>query len=186
MKNKHQGLACLIILCLSFAGMLGYGVYLADAIPGSIHVPGPTALTDIKVPDDDTLAYMNFLIPHLRDLGRPGKNNADADLRLFGFNPSLSLMKTNTERQTLLPDTGTLSQQEVTFSYALTLCFASLKHSFCVIDVKLYQTDGLLPDGGKILKIENDRVFIQKQNKKEWLYPLSKQTLSSEKKEGTI
>ena len=182
MKNKHQGLVCLIILCLSFAGILGYGVYLSSTLTGTIHVPGPIAIDDIKVPDEGTLAHMNFLIPHLKDLGRPGKNNPDVDLKLFGFS------RPSSSGKSVLPETGMVLQQEeeVLFSYALTLCFASSKNSFCVIDGKLYPPGSLLPDGGKILKIENDRVFISKQNKKEWLYPLQKRDISSEKNKETI
>ena len=182
MKNKYHGLACLVLLGLSFSAMLGYGLYLADAVTGSIRVTGPETLADIKIPDENTLAYMNFLTPRLKDLGRPGNNDTDVDLTLFGFSrPSF----TGTP---LLPGTeaGSSRKEEIVFSYTLTLCFASSKKSFCVIDGKLYQPGGLLPDGGKILKIENDRVFISKQNKKEWLYPLSKRNSSSEKSEEII
>ncbi len=188
MKNKHYGITCLIILGLSLAAMLGYGIYLANAVSGSIHVSGPTAIADIKVPDDDTLAYMKYLTPHLRELSRPGKNTAVADLKMFGVNPLYSAEKTDTDGRYSLPDTETIPPQEdkMMFSYVLTLCFASSKNSFCVIDGKLYQPDGLLPDGGRILKIENDRVFILKQNKKEWLYPSPKRNISSEKSEDTI
>ena len=181
MKNKYHGLACLVLLGLSFAGMLGYGLYLADDLTGSIHVSGPVPIADIKIPDENTLAYMNFLTPRLESLGRPGRNDADADLRLFGFS------RPSSTEASLLPETDAAPrQEEIVFSYALTLCFASSKKSFCVIDGKLYRPGGLLPDGGKILKIENDRVFISKQNKKEWLYPLSKRNSSSEKSEETI
>lgn len=182
MKNKYHGFAGLILLGLSFSGILGYGFYLADAVTGSIHVSGPATLADIKIPDENTLAYMNFLTPRLKDLGKPGKNDADADLTLFGFSRPASA------EDPLLPETETVSprKEEIVFSYVLTLCFASSKKSFCVIDGKIYQPGGLLPDGGKILKIENDRVFISKQNKKEWLYPLSKRNSSSEKSEETI
>lgn len=181
MKHKYHGFACLVLLGLSFSGMLGYGLYLAGDLTGSIHVSGPAPIADIKIPDENTLAYMNFLTPRLESLGRPGSNDADADLRLFGFSrPPFA-------EASLFPETDTAPRrEEIVFSYALTLCFASSKKSFCVIDGKLYQPGGLLPDGGKILKIENDRVFISKQNKKEWLYPLSKRNSSSEKSEETI
>ncbi len=188
MKNKHYGFACLIILGLSLTAMLGYGVYLANAVTGSIHVSGPTAVADIKVPDDDTLAYMKFLTPHLRELNRPGKTTADVDLRMFGANLLQSAVKTDADGKSPLPEAETIPPEEdkVIFSYSLTLCFASSKNSFCVIDGKLYQPGGLLPDGGKILKIENDRVFISKQNRKEWLYPSPKRNISSEKSEESI
>lgn len=188
MKNKHYGLACLIILCLSLAVMMGYGVYLANTVTGSIQVSGPTAIADIKVPDDDTLAYMKFLTPLLGELSRPGKNIAVADLKMFGASPLQSAEKTDADEKFSLPGTETIPPQEdnISFSYALTLCFASPRNSFCVIDGKLYQPGGLLPDGGKILKIENDRVFILKQNKKEWLYPSPKRNISCEKSEETI
>lgn len=188
MKSKHYGLVCLIILCLSFTALLGYGVYLANAVTGSVHVPGPAAIADIKAPDDETLAYMKFLTSRLEDLSRPAKNTAVADLRMFGAGALHSEQKTDTDGKSPSPDTETMPPQEdkMVFSYVLTLCFASSKNSFCVIDGKLYQKNGLLPDGGKILKIENDRVFILKHNRKEWLYPSPNRNISSEKSEETI
>lgn len=188
MKNKHHGFACLIVFCLSLAGMLGYGVYLADAVTGSIQVPGPAAVTEIKVPDDGTLAYMNYLIPHLKEIAGPVKNDSPVDLKLFRFPPPPSFEKTDTFEKTDQQEAETASEPEekIIFSYSLTLSFASLKKNFCVIDGKLYEMGGVLPDGGKILKIQNDRVFIQKQNKKEWLYLLQKRNIPSEKSEEPI
>ncbi|OGR13591.1 MAG: hypothetical protein A2277_07150 [Desulfobacterales bacterium RIFOXYA12_FULL_46_15] len=188
MKNKHHGFACLIVFGLSLASILGYGVYLADTVTGSIQIPGPAAVMEIKAPDDKTLAYMNYLIPHLKEIAGPGKNDSPVDLKLFGFSPLPSFGKTDTFEKSSQQEAGTASKQEemIIFPYSLTLSFASLKKNFCVIDGKLYEIGGVLPDNGKILKIQNDRVLIQKQNKKEWLYLLQIQNVSSEKSEEPI
>lgn len=182
MKNKHQGFACLIVFCLSLAGLLGYGVYLADAVTGSLQISAPDANPEIKAPDDGTLAYMNYLIPHLKGIAGPVKNDSPVDLKLFGFSPLLSPETPD------LKKAGAESEPEeiIIFPYSLTLSFASLKKKFCVIDEKLYEMGGVLPDGGKILKIENDRVLIRKQNQKKWLYPLQTRNVSNEKNEEPI
>jgi hypothetical protein len=188
MKNKHQGLAGLIIFALTVAGMLVYGVYLANNMTGSIHMPGPVKIPEIKVPNASTMAYINFLVPRLTDLATLKKTTARVDLKLFGFNAALSDERGIKKHQpmTLIPVSSQEASKEVRFSYALTLCFASLKNRFCAIDGKLYKEEGVLTDGGKILKIENDRVLILRHHKKEWIYPLNQQNISKEKQEETI
>jgi len=184
MKNKYHGLANLTIAGLSLICMLGYGVFIADKMIGSIRISRPAPPPDIKIPDKDTIAYVDFLTTHLTDLATLKKRDSTVDLTLFGFNPAL-IHVDNTPN--VSPDVNIpkpvkedKNEERVHFSYSLTLSFTSLKNSFCVIDDKLYKKNGILPDGGKILKIENDRVFISKHKKKQWIYPLQIQKIFRE------
>jgi hypothetical protein len=182
MKNKYHGLAGLIISGLSLICMLSYGVYLADKMTGSIRISRPVSVPDIKVPDQNTMAYIDFLTTHLTNLATLKKRNSNVNLALFGFNPALINEKNIPEIKPTLNIPNPLqeekNEEKVHFSYDLTLSFISLKNSFCVIDDTLYKKNGVLPDGGKILKIENDRVLILKHKKKQWIYPLQIQKIS--------
>jgi hypothetical protein len=178
MKNKHHGFACLIIFSLSFAGIFVYGVFLADKITGTIHLSRPPSVPDIKVPDKHTMEYIDYLTSHLTDLAALKERNSNVDLALFGFKPALS------HGSLSIPVRG--NEEKVSFSYALTLSFVSLKNSFCIIGGKLYKENGLLPDGGKIEKIENDRVSILKHKKKQWIYPLQQRKVSKGNNEEAI
>jgi len=183
MKTKYQGIASLVIFGLSFLITFGYGVYLANKMTGSIHIPAPASISGIKVPDPATMAYIDFLTPLLADLAILKKSGSDVDLKLFRVNsPHEDNITQTSSINTLEPS----REDKANFSYALTLCFASVKNKFCVIDGALYREKGELPDGARLLKIENDRVFILKHNKKEWIYPLQQQDVSNGKNEEAI
>ncbi|MBU1345016.1 MAG: hypothetical protein KKE44_04195 [Proteobacteria bacterium] len=186
MKNKYHGLAGLIFSGLTLFSMLGYGVYLANKMTGSIHISGPAVVPDIKVPEKSTLLYIDFLMPHITDLATLNQKDVMVDLKLFGFDPSMSSQSNITKSRDVLQENSQEYKEKISLSYALTLCFASLKNNFCVIDGTLYKANAILPDGAKILKIENDRVFILKHHKKQWIYPLIQPDVSKEKVEEAI
>ena len=184
MKNKYHGLACLIIFGLSLVGILVYGIFLANKMAGSICIAKPITVPDINIPDKSTMAYIDFLTSRLTDLAALKKRNLNVDLALFGFTPSLS-GKDNAAMNDPDANIPALSKESV-FSYALSLSFTSPKNNFCIIDNKLYKENGMLPDDGKILKIENDRVLIIKHDKKEWIYSLQQQKILKEKNKEAI
>lgn len=170
MKNKHHGITGLIIFCVSIASMIVYGIFMSSQIKGSIQMERPAVISNIEVPDAATTSYIQFLDPHLEDLAMLKRNTKNMDLKLFGYTPPKSTKtksSNNTEKQPV-----TVPEESVDFSYPLSLCFASQKGSFCSIGGKLYKEKSKLPDGGKILKIEEDRVLILKQKRKEWIYPI--------------
>ncbi|MFH2058213.1 MAG: hypothetical protein ABIJ59_04870 [Pseudomonadota bacterium] len=176
MKSKHQGLVNLIIFGVSIALMVVYGIYQAKLLKGSIQISSPAILPQINLPDPATLAYIDFLNQHLPDIARLNKNSSQVDLRLFGFDSSTA-PKEKTRPDTPYKTEAADSNSLLSFSYNLTLCFASPKGSFCSIDGKLYKEKAILPDDAKILKIENNRVLILKRDKKEWIYPIHGQMI---------
>ncbi|NOX32840.1 MAG: hypothetical protein GXP56_03755 [Deltaproteobacteria bacterium] len=188
MRNKHQGLFCLSIFFLTFLGVLVHGFYIADRMVGKIRVARQIPVPDIKVPDQSTVAYIDFLTSRLDDLAKLKDTDLNVDLSLFGFLPSLPGKINKTGPGSLKNTHASFADNEknVGFSYALTLSFASLKNRACVIGGKIYKENGKLPDGGKILKIENDRVLILKNNKKKWIYLFEYRKKSQEKNEEAI
>ncbi|MFH2091361.1 MAG: hypothetical protein ABIJ31_03270 [Pseudomonadota bacterium] len=182
MKSKYQGLANIIIFGVSIALMVFYGIYQATLLKGSIQISSPAVVPAINIPDQATLAYIDFLNQHLTDIARLNQNNSQVDLKLFGFDPLAPKKEhtiPDTPDRTSVSDPGSL----ISFSYSLTLCFASPKGSFCSIDGKLYKEKAILPDGAKIIKIENNRVLILKQDKKEWVYPRYGQMIPKQENE---
>lgn len=170
MKNKHHGVTGLIIFGISIASMILYGLFMSSQIKGSIQMERPAVVSSIEVPDAATTSYLQFLDPHLEDLAMLKKNSTSIDLKLFGYTPPKSEKTKSSNNSPNQPVSA--QEQFVDFSYSLSLCFASQKGSFCSIGGKLYKEKSTLPDGGKILKIEDDRVLILKQKRKEWIYPI--------------
>jgi hypothetical protein len=160
MKSKYNGLACLVIFASAGILLVIYGVMLSDQIAGSIQISRPASISDIKVPDASVMAYIDFLIPNLSKLSAGQDRLAE---------------ETKTDEIPKIPAPGkTALEKDRTsrLSYILTLSFTSPEKNFCMIDNKLYTQKDDLPDGGKILKIETGRVYILKDGKKLWLYPL--------------
>ncbi len=171
MKNKHQGLVRSIMFFLSIGLLIGYGYYMAAQIQGSVQISSPAILPRIKLPDAAIMNYIRFLSHYLDDLSRPDGKYAGIDLKIFGDT-------THEKQRQITDDVRTEAAfrpvKESAFSYRVSLSFASQKISFCIIDKKLYKQNAMLPDGGRILKIENDRVLIKKQNLSDWIYPMQK------------
>jgi len=167
MKRKHHGLICLSIFTFAIAGLIYHCISLSNKITAdTIRITSPVSIPDIKIPDDQIIKYIDYLTPKLSDIALLKKNgDYQPNLTLFGFIPV---------KEQAINDTTAISlselEEETAFPYSLTLCFTSLKNNFCIIDNILYQKNGILPDGGKILKIENDRVLILKHKSKAWIY----------------
>lgn len=173
MKPKHNGLAILIIFAVTGIGMLSYSILLSNQAIGSVRVTRPTTAKDIKVPDAPTMAYINFLLPKLDSIATTGNHVQPVSLDLFGYTPPLPGTQTEGQEESI---SGTNSGKpkpsgEIeNLSYVLTLSFTAKNKKFCMIDGKLFAENGALPDGGKILKIETGRVYIQKNQIKKWIY----------------
>ncbi len=172
MKNKHQGLINIIIFCMSIAIVILYGFYQANQIKGSIQISSPAIIPQINVPDPATLAYIDFLNQRLADIAQLKPSDSQVDLSLFGFDPNETNNNKNTpeQKEKTLSDPRSDPDMETVFSYHLTLCLTSPSGSFCSIDGKLYKENATLPDGAKIIKIENDRVSISNRNRTAWIY----------------
>ncbi len=166
MKRKYQGFASLIIFVISLIAMACYAVYFTYTLPGTAHISGAVSIPDINIPDKDVIAYIDYIKQHLTDLVLLTKNtefnnrDGNVDLKLFGYKPTRG--GKNEKNISVKTENG--------FSHILSLAFFSENHCFCVIDGKLYPEKAFLPHGGKIEKIENNRVLISKNNRKAWIY----------------
>ena len=161
MKKKHQGFVFIVIFFISFTGMACYSIYYSDNLSDSVHLSIPAPLPDLKLPNEKIIAYIEYLKQHLTDLYVAKKHSDIVDLKLFDWIP-------HDEK----PDERIKTKKiENGFSYTVSLAFYSATHSFCIVDNRLYPEKAVLPDGGKIEKIEDNRVLILKNNKKKWLYP---------------
>lgn len=167
MKAKYNGLICFIVFALVGIFLVIYGVMLSDKIAGSIQISPPPSISDVKVPDMSVMAYIDFLIPELSDIATGQDAAKKINIGLLGHLEGIQNKQGHPSMETASEKT-----QINRLPYALTLSFTSPKKKFCMIDNKLYTEKGHLPDGGKILKIETGRVFILKDGKKQWLYPL--------------
>lgn len=170
MKAKYNGLTCFIIFAVAGIFLVIYGVMLSDKIAGTIQISRPPSISDIKVPDESVMAYIDFLTPQLPAISKAQDPVNKVRLNLLGFSED-PIQKTDI-KNTDNTDTALVNAQTNRLSYVLTLSFTSPKKNFCMIDNKLYSEKNSLPDGGKILKIETGRVLILKNSKKQWLYPL--------------
>ena len=54
--------------------------------------------------------------------------------------------------------------------YRLSFALVSKNKKFCVVDGSFYGEGSSLPDGGRILRIEPNRILIQKKRFKKWIY----------------
>ncbi len=160
MKKKHQGIFNLAVLIISFIFMVCYTIYYADNLSGSIHIAQPESLPEIDVPDKIVMKYIEYLKQHLTGIVSMKKNNRPVDLKLFGYKAHEKIKKQDKSRDGM----------ENGFAYDLSLAFSSENHHYCVIGDKLYSEKAVLPDGGIIEQIENNRVMISKNNKKIWIY----------------
>lgn len=160
MKRKYQVIASFVVFTVSLTGMVCYAIYFATALPGTVHMSAPPSLPDLDIPDKKVLAYIDYIKLHLADLAHLKKNIGGVNLKLFGYKP--------VPEEPIQKDRP--MEMENGFSYALTLAFFSKKHRFCVINGKLYPEKAILPDGGKIEQITNNKVLISKNNKKAWIY----------------
>ncbi|MCP3876752.1 MAG: hypothetical protein GY699_26885 [Desulfobacteraceae bacterium] len=164
MKRKHYGLFSVAIIGVSILLLSGYGMYLTGNIKSNVKIARPGPLPHVEIPDDATLKKMEKLNRRLISISRMTDDSTPFSMRIFGWEPVL--MASNKKS---ISDTE-FNEEHVDFSYDLTLCFSSKKNSFCVIDKGLFTLGSLLPDHGKIIKIDHDRVQIKKNDVKKWIY----------------
>jgi len=175
-KRKYYGITSIVVICVSFVVILGYGVYLGKGMESKTAVSRPAPLPDTAVPGKSTMNKMKVLHQALYSLVTLSQDPAPSGLKIFGYTP-VSQKNRVAKRFKNNFDTGSAHQE--LFSYDLSLCFSSKTNSFCVIDSVLYTKNALLPDNERVLKIEHDRVQIRKNSIKKWIYlsPKEKQVL---------
>lgn len=186
MKEKYQGVIVFIVTgAVLLAGVAGEKL-LADKLRGSVRITNPSVTPDFEVPDSAELAYMNFLGARLQYLAEAGFDSSRADLKLFGVEKKIGLDPVETLPVQAAPNVDDWPAEDIFSDYDLTLSFAAPTKRFCVINGILYKERATLPDGGRILKIENDRVLVLKQKKKNWIFPKNLKGLQGQNREQAI
>jgi hypothetical protein len=165
MKRKYHAvwglltiLISLLVVAVRFFGTLSNKSERRPAVPFK-------PLITVPVPDPKTIRQMGQLETVMDQLGRPQSSiTAPVDLTLFGYQPV-------TKRKIIEAGRGILLPPEM--YYSLTLAFSAGTKRFCVIGGQFYEEGASLPDGGKIIAIEPNRVLISKQRFTNWI-PVSK------------
>jgi len=161
MKRKHYGLVSVILIFLALAATVLYAIKVSHKMAAEIRISRIKPFPSISVPDPATIKEINALEESIIGLAHPRKSNiSPVNLSLFGYQPMKRPKKVAKGREMLLPSR---------MDYSLTLAFSSDKKRFCVIDGAFYPEGSSLPDGGKIVRIEPNRVLVSKHRLKEWI-----------------
>ncbi|PIE61951.1 MAG: hypothetical protein CSA29_00640 [Desulfobacterales bacterium] len=178
MKEKHQGLLVLAITGTALLVGVAQEMITANQLRGSVQMIRPSITPDFNVPNPSEMAYLKFLKTKLPYLVQADGSRRRTDLTLFG---AVSSSPAQTEIAAVSATSPNAKEKKATediFSdYSLTLCFTAPTRRFCVINGTLYKEGAQLHDGGRILKIENDRVLISKQKRKDWIVPLNQRDI---------
>jgi len=122
-------------------------------------------LPDIKVPGDAVVAQMDELAKRLNRLAYPRATaTPGAPLALFGYVPASTGL-----RRGGATSSGS-GKPPVQFDYTLSFALSAGPQRLCMLDGHLYAQGASLPDGGRIVTIEPERVLIAKDPLKRWVY----------------
>ncbi len=178
MKEKYQGLVVLVITAAALLAGMVQEMITAAQLRGSVQLIRPSITPDFEVPEPAEMGYLNFLKERLPHLVQAKSSRSRTDLSLFGAVPSTPAGPEMTPVLTDTPGSEGIQPVGDIFSvYSLTLSFAAATRRFCVIDGTLYREGTQLPDGGRIIKIESDRVLISKQKRKDWIAPVNQREI---------
>jgi hypothetical protein len=173
-KRKYYSILCVLIV-LIFLAAVAVRFYMDLGKKGHARpiVPLKQVIT-VEVPDSQTIGEMERLETVMNELVQQVEaERFSVDLKLFGYQPVRKGNYMASEKNILLqPD----------MNYSLTLAFSAGTKRFCVIDGKFYQEGMSLPDGGRILTIEPNRVRIKKHRFTNWI-PVGKQEGSRDNNE---
>ena len=171
MKRKHQGIVTVIFLMIGLLVAGGYTLYGTWKPQPTLPQKQPPPLPDVVVPGPATMQEIGQLGKEIKRLAAPPLANVHAvDLGLFGYRP------TSQSGGVLLAGArGEL----IPFDYQLTLAFYSEREQFCIIDGTFYRVGGILPDGGRIVRIKPSKVLIKRKGVRRWV-PLADGLVRSE------
>ena len=161
MKNKHRGMLSVLV---GLTALAAAGVYAFSGIrttPGQFNGSRPPAALQIKVPSESQVHQMQALSQRLAVLARPvTRASTDAPLTLLGDLPQDGPGHNGQE------DPGDFLNAE----RKLSLTVAAGARRFCIIDGGFLTEGDKLPDGSRVLKIENQRVLLTLDKQSRWLY----------------
>jgi hypothetical protein len=160
-KRKHHGLLAIVFLGTALvlcAGYALYGPWQATPTPPS-RMARP--LPDVSLPEPATLKEIESLEKNIHRLAAPPSATAKpVDLGLFGYR------RADSPGRPVLIGQGGVSVQ---FDYRVSLAFCAQDKQFCIIDGSFYQVGSVLPDQGRVLKIEPKRVLIARHGARKWI-----------------
>ena len=136
---------------------VGDGVGKADS--GNFELGG-----GIQVPDKTVVKEMAALGKRLNRLAYPhARGRQQIELGLFGYIPAATGLHRDS-------DAGAGALPPIQFDYTLSFALAAGQKQLCLLDGQLYTQGAVLPDGGRILAIEPERVLIEKTPLQRWIY----------------
>lgn len=161
MKRKHQGLIAVVLLTSGFMLAGGYALYGNWRTKPALPTRPVAPLPDVKVPGPATLQEIGRLSKDFKRLAYPPPASPrSVDLALFGYRPS--------DRSGGAVLAGSKGRPNA-FDYHVSLAFYSAQEQFCIIDGSFYHAGAVLPDGGRIVKIESRRVLIARKGVRRWI-----------------
>ena len=173
MKRKHYGLLSVALILLALSVTVLYAIQVSHRMAEEIRISKIKPFPSISVPDPDIIKEIEGLEEMMIGLAQPRSSNiSPVNLSLFGYQPMERPRKAAKGREIILP---------THMDYSLTLAFSSGKKRFCVIDGAFYPEGSSLPDGGKIVRIEPNRVLVSKHRLKEWIPVRGRQKAQGER-----
>ncbi|MDJ0782315.1 MAG: hypothetical protein QNJ22_10100 [Desulfosarcinaceae bacterium] len=162
---KSDGLIALFLIGLALSAVVGYSLWSPWQQRQSAGTRPLPALPDIAVPDEAVQQEMAALNQRLNRLAYPHAVGAKGpELGLFGYIPVATGYRRDDAGRS-----GVVSAP-VQFDYTLSFALAAGSRRLCLLDGELFAQGAELPDGGRILAIEPERVLIEKTPLKRWIY----------------
>jgi hypothetical protein len=162
---KRDGLVAILLALGFLCGALGY-TYWGGWREGRTGAAAPMPnLPDLQVPEAVVLKEITGLRTRLNRLAYPrAAAQQGVALGLFGYTPAATNLRQGRGGR------HGLAQRSVQFDYTLSFALSAGSQQLCLLDGKLYTRGGRLPDGGRILTIEPERVLVEKSPLRRWIY----------------
>lgn len=160
MKRKHYGFLSVVFIMSAIVTTAVYAFLVSGNVKSETRFDRLKPLPHINIPDPTSIVLIQGFKKELFTLAQPKRNDlSPVNLRLFNYQPVDT---------TFVSKDGKKSMGNSQMKYSLSLAFSSGAKRFCVIDGIFYAEGALLPDGGKIVRIEPNRVLVKKQRFEEW------------------
>lgn len=165
MTAKRDGAISLLFLAVACGMAAGYYV-LGDWRHGSATTSKSLpAMMDIQVPAEADLAKMDALRKRLNVLAYPRATvHSETQLALFGYTRAAPGLRHGNR------GAAGNSPPPVQFDYILSFALSAGQQQLCMLNGQLFAKGAILPDGGRIIAIEPERVLIEKTPLQRWIY----------------
>lgn len=177
MKKKFYPLwACALLIS---SGIVVTGMLVKRSEPGAR--PAPPApvvqIAAIKVPDPEVLDEMERLTARMGAIAYPKPGmSPTVGLELFGYEPL---------RESRIGARGKRVVLKPRIHYLITMAFSAGKQRFCVVDGTFYPEGARLADGARIVRVEYDRVLMEKGRIRNWVPVAGRRKEASPKPKST-